>query len=90
MAQISVYNALFELQNPAGKNTAGPYRALVGISGGSRSDIHSKGVGDSVVTAITNNLLAILQAQGFAGSAAPSGTVVVIAAPHAQSPDIWT
>lgn len=90
MAQISVYNALFELQNAQGKNIAGPYRALVGISGGTRSDHQSSGVNSSLVTAITNNLLAILQAQGFAGSAAPSGVVTVLAAPHAQSPDIWT
>lgn len=90
MAQISVYNALFELQNAQGKQVAGPYRALIGISGGTRADHQSKGQNDSVVTAITSNLLSILQAQGFAGSAAPQGTVVVIAAPHAQSPDIWT
>ena len=90
MAQISVYNAVFELQNAAGKQTSGPYRALVGISGGTRGDHQSKGQNDSLVTAITNNLLSILTAQGFAGSVAPGGTVVILAAPHAQSPDIWT
>lgn len=90
MAQISVYNAIFELQNAQGKNIAGPYRALVGISGGTRADHQSQGQNNSLVTAIANNLLAILQAQGFAGSAAPQGSVVVISAPHAQAPDIWT
>jgi hypothetical protein len=90
MAQISVWKVTFTLQNGTGKNTSGPYNAFVGISGGSRGDIQNSGVNASLVTAITNNLLSILQAHGFGGSAAPGGTVTLDHCAHASVPDVWT
>jgi len=90
MAQISVWHVKFHVEAQAGKVSSGPYNAFIGISGGGRGDIQSSSTSASLVTAITNNLLGILTAMGFAGSAAPGGTVVIDAHTHASVPDIWT
>lgn len=90
MAGNSVWKTVFHLENSGGKTIAGPYTALVGVSGGTRGDIHNSSTNASLVTAISNNLLAILQGNGYAGSAAPSGTIVIEQAAHAQSPEVFT
>jgi hypothetical protein len=90
MAGNSVWNVSFHVENSGGKTVAGPYNALVGVSGGTRGDIHNTTVNAQLVTAITNNLLAILQVQGYGGSAAPSGTIIIDRAAHAQSPEVFT
>lgn len=90
MAGNSVWKVSFHLENSGGKTIAGPYNANVGVAGGGRGDIHKPDVNAALVTAISNNLLGILQAQGFSGSAAPGGTVIIDHAIHGQAPDLWT
>ena len=91
MATYSVYRVRFSLTNTAGKVVGGPYVAPIGISGGTRNDIHSPSVTSSLASAISSNLLAILQAQGFGGSAAPGQTVTIDSYDHALhgTPDIY-
>ena len=90
MAANSVFKVTFTIQNSSGKVVAGPYNANVGVSGGTRGDGHSTSLTALLVTAISNNLLSILQAQGYSGSAAPSGTVVIDNYQHAAAPEVWT
>jgi hypothetical protein len=90
MAQISVWHCKFHVEATAGRTSAGPYNAFIGVSGGSRGDRQGPATVSALVTAITNNLLSILQAMGFAGSAAPGGTVVIDDHSHASVPDLWT
>ena len=75
MAQYSVYRVIFHIENTSGKNISGPHSAAIGISGGSQSDLHSQSVGDSLRTAISNNLAAIT-------GSAPAGTVVIDSTSH--------
>jgi hypothetical protein len=89
MAQLSTWRVRFHLELTAGKGvTSGPYTTFVGISGGSRGDVHSASVTSSLVTAITNNLSSIMSAEG-AGSGG-GGTVVIDGYDHASVPDVWT
>jgi hypothetical protein len=90
MAQYSVWKVTFHLESAAGRVISGPNTSFVGISGGSRTDIHSPSIVSALVTAIGNNLLGILQAQGFSGATAPGGTVVLETFCHASAPDVWT
>jgi hypothetical protein len=90
MSQISVWHVKFHLEATAGKVTSGPYNAFIGVSGGSRGDQQNSSTGALVKTAVTNNLLNILTAMGYAGSGAPGGTVVIDDHTHASVPDIWT
>lgn len=90
MGLTSIYCVRFSMTNPAGKTVAGPWTTNIGLSGGSRSDVHSTSVTSSLVTAITSNLLAILQAEGFAGTSAPGGTVAIDSYDHASTPDAWS
>jgi len=90
VAGNSVWRVVFHLENTVNRVTSGPYTANIGIAAGSRGDLHSPGINASLVTAINNNLLSILQAQGFVGSAVPGGTVVIEHLSHAGSPDVWT
>jgi hypothetical protein len=91
MAQFSVWHVKFHLEAQlAGKMTSGPYNAFIGLSGGKRNDIQMPSVVSSLASAISNNLLGILQGMGFAGSAAPGGTVVIDDHSHGSVPDIWT
>jgi hypothetical protein len=89
MAQYSVYRVRWSMTNAGGKSTAGPYTTNVGVSGGSRGEIQSGSVTSSLATAISNNLLSILQAHGFGGSAGPGGTVTIDSYDHAAAPDVW-
>lgn len=90
MAGNSVFKVTFSIRNPAGNVIAGPYTTNVGVAGGSRGDGHTATLTSSLATAIQSNLLAILQAQGFGGSAAPGGTIFVETYGHGASPDVWT
>ena len=92
MAATSVWRVRFHIEGgAAGKVTSGPYTTFAGISGGTRGDVHSPSIAASLVTAITNNLLGILQAQvNPLLPGAPSGTVVIDSFDHASVPDIWT
>jgi hypothetical protein len=90
MAQTSVWHVKFHVEAQAGKMSSGPYNAFIGISGGSRGDQQTPSTAAAIQTAVTNNLLGILTAMGFAGSAAPGGTVVIDAHTHASVPDLWT
>ena len=85
-----MWHVKFHLEATAGKVTSGPYTAFIGISGGSRGDVQSASTAAAIKTAITNDLLSILQAHGFGGSAAPGGTVVIDDHAHASVPDCWT
>jgi hypothetical protein len=89
MSQISVWRVRFHLELTAGKGaTSGPYVAFIGISGGSRGDVHNPSVTSSLATAIAGNLSSIMSAEG-AGSGG-GGTVVVDSYDHASVPDVWT
>ena len=90
MASNSVWKTVFHLENSGGKVTSGPYSCLVGVAAGTRRDVHTPSVNASLVTAISNNLLAILQDAGFAGASVPGGTIVIEQACHAQSPEVFT
>lgn len=89
MAINSVFRVTFSIQNSNGRVIAGPYTANIGVSGGSRGDVHTGTLAASLATAVSANLLAILQAQGFSGSAAPGGTVVIETYSHGSSPDVF-
>jgi hypothetical protein len=90
MAQHSVWHVKFHLETSAGARTSGPYSAFIGISGGSRGDVQNSSTAAAVQAAVTNNLLSILTAQGFAGNTGPAGTVVVTSFTHASVPDCWS
>ncbi len=93
MAQLSLYKVTFSLQNAGGKVTAGPYTAIIGVSGGTSSDPLTHTLATSLATAISNNLLSILQSMNSTAnqpSGVPGGTIDIITYAHASVPNAWS
>ena len=90
MGQHSIWRVKFHMEANAGRVTAGPYTTFIGISGGTRKDGQSGATRDSMVTAVTNNLLNILKELGNTGlTGAPGGTVIIDSFEPGSIPDCW-
>lgn len=90
MAQSSVYKVTFQLQNSGGRTTTGPYTTYIAVSGGTGNDGLTHSLANSLATAISSNLLSILQSMNAAITGVPNGTVVIDTFCHASVPNVWS